>query len=385
MNKFVFDKFLKMMQFTSGIKYLLNGLRSSVWVLIPMLILAMDSCKNDPPIIESDNSVPCGTPVELVLPDFYPPFPATPDNPLTEEGIELGRHLFYDPVLSGDNTQSCASCHQQKASFIDKDVKFSVGIDGHEGFRNSMPLFNLAYARRYFWDGNSRSLEELATVPIEAEFEMHENIFNAIRELQESDKYPGMFYRAFCDSTITSETMSKAMAQFLRTIFATTLKIAPGSVGQQSRTPQENRGFMVFLDETKGDCFHCHVVNAFNTNFEFINNGLNEDPTLDPGLFAHNADPNDMGKFKVPSLINIDYTAPYMHDGRFSSLDEVLDFYDTGFHSSPTLDPNLQKHLDPNGKPIPRAWSEQDKEDLKVFIRSLRDTAFFTDPRFSQP
>jgi len=327
----------------------------------------------------------CGTPLELELPDFYPPLPETPDNQLTLEGVELGRNLFYDPILSGDNTQSCASCHQQNSSFVDKNKRFSVGQDGFEGFRNSMPLFNLAYAKRFFWDGNARSLEELAIVPIEAEFEMHENLFNAIKELQESDKYPALFYKAFCDSTINTENMAKAMAQFMRTILATTLKIAPGSIGQQARTPQENRGYLVFLDETKGDCFHCHVVNAFNTNFTFANNGLNEDPRTDAGLFNHTADVNDIGKFKIPSLINIAYTAPYMHDGRFATLDEVLDFYDTGFHQNATLDANMIKHLDGNGKVIPRAWTEQDKDDLKAFILSLQDTSFFSDPRFSDP
>jgi len=360
-----------------------NGKISLITAIASFILLSQ--CTTDPIISETSSSNNCGTPLELVLPDYYPPLPETPNNELTVEGVELGRNLFYEKMLSGNNTQACASCHQQSASFVDKEQRFSLGQEGEIGFRNSMPLFNLAYAKRFFWDGNARSLEELAIVPIEAEFEMHQNLFEALKELQETDKYPPLFYKAFCDSTITTENLAKAMAQFMRTMLATTLKIAPGSVGQSFRTPQENRGYMVFLDETKGDCFHCHVVNAFNTNFAFANNGLNEDPRLDPGLFAHTTDPNDIGKFKTPSLINLAYTAPYMHDGRFNNLDEVLNFYDTGFHASSTLDANMVKHLDGDGKNIPRAWTAQDKEDLKVFLFSLQDTSFFSDPRFSDP
>jgi cytochrome c peroxidase len=248
-----------------------------------------------------------------------------------------------------------------------------------------MPIFNLAYSKRLFWDGNARSLEELSIVPIEAEFEMHENLFSAVKELQEHDRYPLLFYRAFCDSTVTVENLSKALAQFLRSIVGTSLKIAPGSVGEQFRTNQEQSGYLVFLDEKKGDCFHCHVVNAFNTNFEFANNGLNENPSTDPGLFGHTADPADIGKFKIPSLINIGLTAPYMHDGRFNTLDEVLDFYDSGFHVSPTLDPNMRKHADRNGKPVPRTWTAQEKADLKVFLLSLKDTTLLSNPAYSSP
>ncbi|MCB9246419.1 MAG: cytochrome-c peroxidase [Flavobacteriales bacterium] len=350
------------------------------------LVLFVSACQQDPVIRERDVDLPaCATPYTLQLPDFFPPLPPTPGNPLTVEGIELGRRLFYEPLLSGDNTQSCASCHQQNASFVDGNKRLSIGIDGLPGFRNSMPLYNLAWAEKYFWDGNARSLEELALIPIEAEFEMHENLFRAVRELQEHPEYPGLFYRAFCDSTVNVERMAQAMAQFLRTILATSLKLAPGSVGIQSRSPQEERGYRVFLDETKGDCFHCHVVNAFNTNFEFINNGLNPDPTADPGLYGQTGDPNDLGKFKVPSLLNLKYTAPFMHDGRFSSLDEVLAFYDTGFHYSSTLDPNLVKHMDANRKPVPRKWTAQDKEDLKAFILSLEDDRILSNPAFSKP
>lgn len=370
-------------------KFLNSGVpdfRKCVFLVVSIIVVGLNSCSMDPVVTNStDVETSCATPLELTLPDFFPPMPATPGNLLTVEGVELGRRLFYDPILSGDNTQSCASCHQQGASFVDANKRLSVGIDGFPGFRNSMPLYNLAWADKYFWDGNARSLEELVLIPIEAEFEMHENLFSAVKELQEHPDYPNLFYQAFCDSTVNAENMAKAMAQFLRTIFATSLKLAPGSVGTQSRSPQEERGYRVFLDETKGDCFHCHVVNAFNSNFEFMNNGLNPDPTKDPGLFGQTANPNDMGKFKVPSLLNIDLTAPYMHDGRFASLEEVLAFYDTGFHYSSTLDPNLVKHMDASRKPIPRKWSAQDKADLLVFIRSLKDNQILTNKAYSAP
>lgn len=357
--------------------------RRPLFILACVVIFSLQSCLTDP-VVPDQEETTCGTPYSLKLPNFFPPMPIPSNNPLTLEGIELGRQLFYEPLLSGNNQQTCASCHIQSHAFTDT-ARFSVGVDGFRGGRNSMPIANLAWSPKLFWDGKAGSLEQQVLFPIQSAVEMHEDIFNAVKELQESPKYPDLFNQAFCDSLITVDRMSRAMAQFMRTIISYNYKMAPGSVGQQSRNPVEERGFQVFIDETKGDCFHCHAVNIFTTNFEFTNNGLFKDNASDPGLFGQTGNPADKGKFKTPSLINLKFTAPYMHDGRFATLRDVINFYDTGFHVTETLDVSLLKHTDVNGKPVPRKWTEQDKTDLIAFLMGLKDDALLTNARWSAP
>ena len=355
-----------------------------IYGIITLNIVLLANCKVDPKKSDIPDIINQTTPYEVRLPSYFPPMPTIPSNPLTVEGIELGRRLFYDPILSGNNTQSCASCHQQQSAFVDANNQFSKGIDGFDGFRNSMPLFNLAWATRFNWDGRFNSLEAQVPNPIFLSFEMHEDLANAINELQMDKRYPVLFKKAFGTNEINVDRISKSISQFMRTIVSHNPKIVPG-IGEQIRTPQESRGFRVFLDENKGDCFHCHEVNVFASNFKFVNNGLNENPRLDAGLFDQTGNSNDIGKFKTPSLLNLQYTAPYMHDGRFKTLEEVLEFYDTGFHDSPTLDPNLKKHLGTDGKPKPRNWTNQDKADLLAFLKSLSDTALLTNPNYAKP
>lgn len=348
--------------------------------LLFSLLIVVSSCVKDPafesPILS------CGTPFEVKIPSETPPMPIPIDNPMTVEGIELGRHLFYEKMLSGDNTQACAGCHLQSSAFTDVN-KFSIGINGFTGSRGAMPIANLAWSEKFFWDGKANSLEELVLFPIESEVEMHESVFRAVQELSETDKYPGMFYQAFCDSTITVEHMAKAMAQFMRSVISFNYRSLP-AFGKDLRNGAQQRGLEVFQDETKGDCFHCHTLTTFTTNFDFANNGLNADPTTDPGLAGQTGDPNDMGKFKIPSLLNLRHTAPYMHDGRFDNLMDVINFYDTGFHVSPTLSADLSKHVK-NGQIVPRAWSERDKLDLFAFLITLEDTALINNPKWSEP
>lgn len=353
-------------------------------LLFPAVLSMLISCQKDPLVNQSPTAKTGPTAYKLKIPSYFPPMPEVSGNPLTVEGVELGRRLFYEPMLSGDNTMSCASCHRQSDAFSHAGFKVSKGIDGFDGFRNTMPLFNLAWADGYNWDGRFNALETQTLSPITLPFEMHENLENAISELKAHSQYPTLFTQAFGSEGINSDRVSKALSQFLRTLVAGNPKIVPG-LGDMLRTPAENRGFKVFLDENKGDCFHCHEVNVFATSFRFINNGLNSDPSTDPGLYGVTGNPSDIGKFKTPSLINIAYTAPYMHDGRFSTLEEVLDFYDEGFHNYPTLDPNLKKHLDSGGKPIPRTWTAQDKSDLLAFLRALTDTTLMHNPAFSKP
>jgi cytochrome c peroxidase len=336
-----------------------------LWYFISLIIFS--ACTKDT-FVNKKIDQPMGpTPYALNLPGYFPEMPVPEDNPLTVEGVELGRRLFYDPILSGDNTQSCASCHQQASAFTDNGKRFSKGIDGFEGGRNTMPVLNLAWSSLFNWDGRFKSLEEQVPNPILLQFEMHQNLYEALDELRKHPDYPEYFEKAFGDKQITVDRLAKSISQFMRTIYGGSPKMLPG-LGQQLRTPAENRGFQVFIDETKGDCFHCHEVSIFTTNFKMINNGLVANTDSDPGLYAQTGNPEDKGKFKVPSLINLKYTAPYMHDGRFSSLDV-----------------NLKKHTDANQKPVPRSWTAQDKKDLIAFLLCLEDTTVLRKVAYSKP
>lgn len=323
------------------------------------------------------------TPLQLDIPPLFeqnilaPIIPS--DNPMTVEGVALGKKLFFDPMLSGDSTQSCASCHAPQNAFTD-DTRFSDGIDGNFGNRNSMPLFNLAwnYDERFTWDGRELSLERQAFEPVSNPIEMHSNWQEVTAELQNDSEYPELFDLAFGTSTIDSTLVTKALAQFERTLISGNSKFDRHLLGQETLTPEELNGFDVFMDEARGDCFHCHgnANNPLWTDNIFHNNGLDATFT-DLGLGAVTGDPTDNGKFRSPSLRNLVYTAPYMHDGRFATLDEVINHYSEGLQASPTIDP-LMKKVDQGGVQL----SEQDKADLKAFLLSLTDEAFVTNPDF---
>ena len=301
------------------------------------------------------------------------------DNPQTSEGIALGKKLFFDKILSGDQTIACASCHSPQSAFTN-NTPTSVGIDGVFGTRNSMPIFNLAwnYNERFAWDGKELSLERQALEPVENPIEMHSNWDNVINRLQNHPEYPELFLRAFNISTISKEFAVKAIAQFERTLISANSKFDRFSLGQTNLTPQELNGLDVFLREDKGDCFHCHgnPNNPLWTDNDFHNNGLDTSFT-DLGLGAVTGDPNDNGKFRSPSLRNLAFTAPYMHDGRFLTLDEVINFYSEGLQNSPTIDP-LMKNLSQGGVQL----STEDKADLKAFLLTLSDPSFVNNTDF---
>ncbi len=301
------------------------------------------------------------------------------DNPKTVEGVALGKQLFFDRILSADGTKSCASCHSPQSAFTD-NLATSIGIDGIAGVRNSMPLFNLAwnYGERFTWDGKELSLERQAEEPVQNPIELHSNWDNVVDRLQNHPEYPELFRRAFKTSTITKELTTKAIAQFERTLISANSKFDRYSLGQATLTQQELNGLDIFLREDKGDCFHCHgnPNNPLWTDNEFHNNGL--DATLsDLGLGVVTGDPNDNGKFRSPSLRNLAYTAPYMHDGRFATLDDVINHYSEGLIDSPTIDP-LMKQIDQGGVQL----TDQEKADLKAFLLTLSDPSFINNPEF---
>jgi len=353
--------------------------RNGIFILGLVMFFIIVACKKNNPINEPpDVEVYVPTPYDLQLPDNFLIATTPEDNPLTIEGVELGRMLFYDPILSGDNTQSCSSCHQQEHSFTDSD-QFSKGIDGSIGTRNSMQITNIMWTEKLFWDGRAIGLEQQALEPVENPIEMHEIWVNAIDEITNHEDYPTLFLQAFEQKEITKELVAKAIAQFERTLISKDSKydkiIAPG--GGIFFTDQELNGFDIFNTE-KGDCFHCHGSILFTDN-TFHNNGL-DSSHLDEGLAIITSEDSDIGKFKTPTLRNIALTAPYMHDGRFQTLEEVIDFYSEGLKNSSTIDP-LMKNVEHGGIQL----TDDEKQDLLAFLHTLTDTVFINNPDFSSP
>lgn len=338
------------------------------------------SCKSD------EEPVYTATPAPLDVPQLFQQLLSEAlipvDNPQTVEGIALGRKLFYDPILSADRTQACADCHSPQNSFTD-ERQFSIGIDGIAGNRNSMPLFNMAwnYTEKFFWDGRAGSIEEQALGPVENPIEMHNTWENAVASLQATIEYPELFSKAFGTQTIDRTLVTKAIAQFERTMISANSKFDQYLLGTATLSPSELNGLAVFLDETKGDCFHCHgnPESPLWTDNTFHNNGLDEVIT-DRGLGEFTGDPRDFGLFKSPSLRNLAFSAPYMHDGRFATLDEVINHYSEGLVYSETIDP-LMKTIAQGGVQL----TESDKADLKAFLLSLSDPSFITNPDFQDP
>ncbi|UPT69168.1 MAG: c-type cytochrome [Sphingobacteriales bacterium JAD_PAG50586_3] len=273
---------------------------------------------------------------------------------------------------------SCGSCHKQQFAFVDSTLQYSTGIDNIAGTRNAMPLFNLGWSTKGFlWDGGATDLESQVIGPIQNPVEMHESLPNALSELNNHPQYPLLFKAAFGTDSITIPLVMKAIAQFERTLISANSKYDLYLRGEATLTPQETNGLQLYSDMAKGDCNHCHVLGSTFTDFEFRNTGL-DSIAVDNGRYLISLNPNDKGKFKTPSLRNIALTAPYMHDGRFGTLEQVLDFYNTGFHYPSNLDANLQTAV--KGRLNP-----QEMQDLIAFLNTLTDTEFINNPNHSKP
>jgi cytochrome c peroxidase len=344
--------------------------------------------REDGSCIYSDTPPPNGqaTPAPLQIPQLFDQYinpPVIPlNNPQTVEGIALGRRLFYEKLLSGDGTQACATCHFPSAAFTDTS-KFSSGITGALGTRNSMPIFNAAWNwnQKFFWDGRAFSLEGQAIAPVTNPNEMNNTWANAVATLQAHPDYPNMFNAAFGTSIIDSNLVVKAIAQFERTLISANSRFDQYSMGQISLTPAEASGFNIFDDPNRGDCAHCHgsPANPLWTDNDFHNNGL--DATFaDNGRGDITGNASDNGKFKTPSLRNLVFSAPYMHDGRFTTLDEVIDHYSEGVIISSTIDPKMELQGQGGSQLTP-----QEKADLKAFLLSLTDNDFINNPAFQDP
>lgn len=318
------------------------------------------------------------TPYRFTFARQFPPPPLPRDNPLTEEGVELGHRLFEDTRLSINGAQSCATCHQAAAAFTDAGRALSAGAEGPLGTRNAIPLFNLAWKRSFFWDGRAASLREQVLMPIQNPMEMHSRLTTVVGQLAATADYPPLFAKAFGSTEINADRLARALEQFLLSVVSYQSKFDRAMQGREQLTEQERRGFELFITEYDprvglygADCFHCHG-GPFFTNHRFANNGLDLQ-ACDPGLEAVTGRKQDHGRFAVPSLRNVAVTGPYMHDGRFKTLEEVIEHYRTGVKRTATLDPNLARQPE-GGIPL----SEADKKALVAFLKTLTDEVFVT-------
>ncbi|ADE53658.1 cytochrome-c peroxidase [Coraliomargarita akajimensis] len=326
------------------------------------------------------------------------------DNPTTNAGATLGRVLFYDTKLSANGNVSCASCHQQKYGFSDPNAR-SEGFDGGHTRRHSMGLTNARFfdSGKFFWDERAPSLEAQVLIPFQDPIEMGLSLNQLEVLVRSQDYYPDLFKEAFGDARISSERISRALAQFIRSLVSTTSRYdqARSKVANAVRdfpdfTRQENHGKrLFFLPRSVGNgdrvnCAGCHVTEAFvgpvpnrpEASTNSLNNGLDAASTDDLGVYEATGRRRDIGKFKTPSLRNIEVTAPYMHDGRFVDLEAVVEHYSTGIQKHPSLRPPL---LGMNGEPVNFDFSQREKDALIAFLKTLTDDEFLSDPKFSNP
>ncbi len=340
--------------------YLINRLIPGAAVVLFMFLIT--ACRKDPgnhvhPIHKT-------TPYDLEVPERFPPPDIPKDNPMTQEGVKLGRHLYYEPLLSKGGPQegnSCSSCHQQKDGFSTPGT-------------NVLPHLNLAWSRAFLWKGGVKGgLEEAM------HFEVADFFQADLDHLRKTQKYPGLYEAAFGTEKITTERTTKALAQFLRTVISADSKFDRYLRGEVSLTPSEANGLNIFNSE-KGDCFHCHNLTLF-TDGEFHNIGL--DSTFsgeDRGRFLVTGDSADIGKFKTPTLRNAELRPPYMHDGRFETLAEVVEHYNSGVKPSRTLAPVMSKDQD-----LKLHLTPQEKKDLVAFLKTLTDTVCTSKEEFGEP
>jgi cytochrome c peroxidase len=311
--------------------------------------------------------------VKLNFPKNFPkPFYTFENNKVTPERFLLGRSLFYDEILSKDNTVSCASCHQRIAAFAHIDHTLSHGIYGRIGNRNIPSLQNLIWNNSFMWDGGINHLEVQPIGPITNKLEMDETIEGCISKLKKSEKYISLFQKAYGDSIINSERMLKSLTQFMGLMISNKSKYDKYLAKKVEFTPEENHGLQLF----KSKCASCHTEPLFTNNL-FLNNGLLPDSSLhDMGRSAITQNQDDKYKYRVPTVRNIEMTYPYMHDGRFKKLKEVINYYGTPENFTVNSDPLLKKIgvLDFN-----------EKRDLILFLLTLTDKEFLYDRRFVDP
>lgn len=344
---------------------------NKVALLLLCALAGVTGCSKDPDIFGSDVIT---EDVAFIVPRGWPaPVYNFQNNTLSNAGFELGRKLFYDTRLSRDNSTSCGSCHQAFAAFAHLDHNVSHGIENRLGTRNSPPLFNLNWHPSFFWDGGVNHIESQPINPIQNPVEMDETLQNVVAKVRNDAVYRNMFRNAFGDETVNSQRIFKAMAQFMGMMVSANAKYDKYVRGEPggAMTPSELSGLQIF----RAKCESCHKEPLFS-DFSFRNNGLPTTSVNDSGRAHITRDAADLYKFKVASLRNLKYSYPYMHDGRFTTLSQVLDYYTSSNHNAAPIDTAIGT----TGIPL----SEQDKADLLSFLNTLNDEAFVKDKRFHE-
>ena len=373
----------------------MKHLQTSACIFILMLLL-MASCMKNKDILAkrvpqlpatpysyiSDVVIPPGNPWGNGTVDNTPP-----NNQTTNAGATLGRVLFYERLFSLNNSISCSSCHKQQYAFSD-NVDFSNGFDGGKTLRNALPVFNQQVNSAFFWDGRAATLEGQSLMPVKNHIEMGmENLSNLAIKLKSVTYYPALFKNAFGSEDITANKIADALAQFMRSMRSFNSKFdVGGSCGFSNFSDKEREGMQIF---SQSRCNNCHGGQNLSGNFQsdWANTGLDVVST-DKGKGAITGFAEQNGVFRVPSLRNIGLTAPYMHDGRYKTLDEVIDHYAGGIQPSPNLDfrlTNMGWGIDTSRTPVQLNLTATQKESLKAFLLTLNDYQFTSDPKFSDP
>ena len=318
-------------------------------------LLIASGCKKENPDEEVNYTL---TPYSINYPAYFPDLIIPETNPLTVEGIQLGRKLYYDPILSNTGL-SCSSCHEKSSSFS----MYSI---------NSLPHINLGWNSNFLWNGKiSGSLEDIMR------FEVEEFFSTDVSKLNNSSEYLALFKKIYGVDNITSKEVAYALAQFFRYLTSFNSPFDKFANHEITLSSSELNGFVIFNTE-KGDCFHCHSLGLFTDN-KFHNNGLDSTYSgVNMGRYNVTGNPADIGAFKSPTLRNIEFTAPYMHDGRFTTLEEVVEFYNSQVKFSSTVDPIMTKPSKEFGLQL----TPTEKTDLVNFLKTLSDSSFINNPNY---
>lgn len=344
--------------------------KSSIFLFILVILWGQFACGKDESPIED---IKFSSPTNFPSPDYD-----LSKNEVTKAGFELGRRLFYDPLLSRDSTIACGDCHISYSAFSHPDHSVSHGIDGLLGIRNAPAVQNMAWRTSFFWDGGVPNLDLVPLTAIENPVEMDESPANVVRKLNRHTQYPALFRKAFPgQDTVSGATMLKALSQFMAMLISSNSRYDKyvRSEPKGTLSADELTGLNLF----KQKCATCHSGELFSDQ-TFRNNGILNDFTLDPGRNLVSTFQEDIGKFAVPSLRNVEKTAPYMHTGKFKTLESVVEHYNSGVKDSPTLDPILK-----NNGTLGIQLSDTEKKQIIAFLKTLTDEEFIRDKRFQKP
>lgn len=331
--------------------------------------VALTGCQSEDKVVADQSYM-------FVKPDNFPePTYTFDNNPVTKEGFLLGRKLFFDPMLSRDGSVSCNTCHIQSTAFADaQQHPISIGIDGRIGIRNAPSITNMAFYPEFFWDGGVTHLDFVPIVALEAEFEMDESLPRVVEKLNNDPEYRALFKEAFDIDQVTLPYTLHAFSQFMNMMVSANSRYDKFIRNEgEVLTDLELEGMELFREK----CGSCHAGELF-TDFSYQNNGLT-DSFRDLGRERISEFAGDRGKFRVPSLRNVAFTAPYMHNAKFWTLEEVLDHYDAGVIDSPTLAQELRQ---PETGRLGIPLTEGEKARIIAFLRTLSDFDFRMDTRF---